>query len=107
MLAAALATEAISTRTVAAEGLAPAVPGTETIGTAARLTDRKFRNWTRRRRLSLSRQRRANQRSVDGAFFIRAIFDVLVSLNFLDDPIILRRQSHLDLGIVAVFVMIE
>jgi hypothetical protein len=48
------------------------MPRPEPAAAASRLTDRELGTWTRRRRLALdARQRRANQRTVNGAVFCR------------------------------------
>ena len=100
---------AVAVRPVASKRLPAALMAwPEAIGPAAGLADGEFRNGARGRGLSLSRQRRPNQRPMNRPLIVNAAFGlVFISLDFLDDPIVFRREGHLHFGVVRMLVMIE
>ena len=102
-----VAVRTVATKRLAASALVALVTRPEAIGPATRLTDREFWNRTRGGRLPGSRQRGTNERPMDRPVFVRATFFlVVIVLDFLDDPVVLRSEIHFHLGIVGVLVAI-
>jgi hypothetical protein len=83
----------------------PRVTGPEAIRPPARLTNGEFRNRPRGRRLSFSRQRRANERPMHGPLIVFAILAVaFVPVLAIRHAIVFRCEIRLHFGIVVVFV---
>jgi hypothetical protein len=99
--------EAVAVRTVTSKWLAATARVTrpEAIGPTTGLTDRKFWNWTRRRRLALARQRGTNERPMHRPLVVFAV-GVVIFLFTLGAWIVFR-ESDWRFSIADVLVTFE